>query len=226
MKIFKTAAVSAVLMAQFAMAQFKQSPLPYAYSALEGSIDAKTMEIHYTKHGASYVEKLNKEIAGTPEANMSLQQILGNVSNLPMAVRNNAGGHFNHELFWTVLTPEKNTKPSAKLLKAITDEFGNMEAFKQKMSKAGADRFGSGWAWLSVDAQGKLFVSSTFNQDNPLMDVIEERGMPIFGIDVWEHAYYLKYQNKRADYLSAIWDVTNWKEISRRYDEATKKMRK
>lgn len=223
MKIFKVAAVGLLMAAQFVSAQFKQSPLPYAYNALEGSIDAETMEIHYTKHAKAYVDNLNKAIAGTSQEKEKLTEILAGVSKLSPAVRNNAGGHYNHELFWTVLTPEKNTQPSAKLAKAITETFGSMDAFKEKMSKAGADRFGSGWAWLSVGKDGKLFVSSTPNQDNPLMDVVEEKGTPILGIDVWEHAYYLKYQNKRADYLSAIWNVINWKEVSKRYEDALKK---
>lgn len=223
MKILKIAALSAVFAAQFAFAQFKQTPLPYAYNALEGSVDAQTMEIHYSKHAAAYVANLNKAIAGTPQEKQTLFQILSGVSKLTPGVRNNAGGHYNHELFWTVLTPVKNTQPSEKLAKAITETFGSMDAFKEKISKAGADRFGSGWAWLSVDKSGKLFVSSTANQDNPLMDVVEEKGTPILGIDVWEHAYYLKYQNKRADYLTAIWNVLNWKEVSRRYDEAVSK---
>lgn len=223
MKILKIAALSAVFAAQFAFAQFKQTPLPYAYNALEGSVDAQTMEIHYSKHAAAYVANLNKAIAGTPQEKQTLYQILSNVSKLTPAVRNNAGGHYNHELFWTVLTPVKNTQPSEKLAKAIKETFGSMDAFKEKISKAGADRFGSGWAWLAVDKSGKLFVSSTPNQDNPLMDVVEEKGTPILGIDVWEHAYYLKYQNKRADYLNAIWNVLNWKEVSRRYDEAVSK---
>ncbi|MGC5744467.1 superoxide dismutase [Chryseobacterium sp. NFX27] len=223
MKILKVAALSAVFAAQFAFAQFKQTPLPYAYNALEGSVDAQTMEIHYSKHAAAYVANLNKAIAGTPQEKQTLFQILSSVSKLTPAVRNNAGGHYNHELFWTVLTPVKNTQPSEKLTKAIMETFGSMDAFKEKISKAGADRFGSGWAWLSVDKNGKLFVSSTANQDNPLMDVVEEKGTPILGIDVWEHAYYLKYQNKRADYLTAIWNVLNWKEVSKRYDEALSK---
>lgn len=223
MKILKITALSAVFATQFAFAQFKQTPLPYAYNALEGSVDAQTMEIHYSKHGAAYTANLNKAIAGTPQEKQTLFQILSGVSKLTPAVRNNAGGHYNHELFWTVLAPVKDTKPSEKLAKAITETFGSMDAFKEKISKAGADRFGSGWAWLSVDKNGKLFVSSTANQDNPLMDVVEEKGTPILGIDVWEHAYYLKYQNKRADYLTAIWNVLNWKEVSRRYDEAVSK---
>lgn len=220
MKILKVAAISAVFAAQFAFGQFKQTPLTYAYNALEGNIDAKTMEIHYTKHAAGYVSNLNKAIAGTPLEKETLWQILAKAGTLSTTIRNNAGGHYNHELFWTMLTPVKNTKPSAKLEKAITETFGSMEVFKEKMGKAGAERFGSGWAWLSVDKDGKLFVSSTPNQDNPLMDVVEEKGTPVLGIDVWEHAYYLKYQNKRADYLTAIWNVLNWKEVSRRYEEA------
>lgn len=220
MKILKVAAISAVFAAQFAFGQFKQTPLTYAYNALEGNIDAKTMEIHYTKHAAGYVSNLNKAIAGTPLEKETLWQILAKAGTLSTTIRNNAGGHYNHELFWTMLTPVKNTKPSEKLAKAITETFGSMEAFKEKMGKAGAERFGSGWAWLSVDKDGKLFVSSTPNQDNPLMDVVEEKGTPVLGIDVWEHAYYLKYQNKRADYLTAIWNVLNWKEVSRRYEEA------
>jgi len=222
MKIKKIFLASAISAATFAAAQFKQTPLPYAYNALEGSVDAQTMEIHYTKHAAAYVANLNKAIAGTPLEKESLEKILSHISKESPAVRNNAGGHYNHELFWTVLTPEKNTQPSAKLAKAINDSFGSLDALKEKLSKAGADRFGSGWAWLVVTADKKLAVTSSSNQDNPLMDIAEVKGTPIFGIDVWEHAYYLKYQNKRADYLAAIWNVTNWKEISKRYEEAIK----
>ena len=220
MKILKIAALSSLFAAQFTFGQFKQTPLTFGYNALEGNIDKETMEIHYTKHAAGYVNNLNKAIAGTPLEKESLWQILTKAGTLSSTVRNNAGGHFNHELFWTMLTPEKNTKPSARLAQAINDAFGTMEVFKEKMSKAGADRFGSGWAWLSVDKDGKLFVSSTPNQDNPLMDVAEEKGTPILGIDVWEHAYYLKYQNKRADYLTSIWNVLNWTEVSKRYNDA------
>lgn len=222
MKVLKISAVAFLLAAQFVTAQFKRTPLPYAYNALEGSVDAQTMEIHYSKHAAAYVSNLNKAIAGTPLEKESLEKILSHISKESPAVRNNAGGHYNHELFWTVLTPEKNTQPSAKLAKAINDSFGSLDALKEKLSKAGADRFGSGWAWLVVTADKKLAVTSTANQDNPLMDLAEVKGTPIFGIDVWEHAYYLKYQNKRADYLAALWNVTNWKEISRRYEEAIK----
>ncbi|OBS11270.1 superoxide dismutase [Elizabethkingia miricola] len=220
MKLFGAATLGFVLVAQLVSAQFKQVPLPYAYNALEGSIDAQTMEIHYSKHGAAYVANLNKAIAGTSLEKESLVKILSGISKQSPAVRNNAGGHYNHELFWTILTPEKNTQPSEKLAKAINQSFGSFDAFKEKMSKAGADRFGSGWAWLIVTPEKKLAITSTANQDNPLMDIAEVKGIPVLGIDVWEHAYYLKYQNKRADYLSAIWNVINWKEINKRYEAA------
>lgn len=224
MKLVKTTILFAALVSgQIALAQFKQAPLAYSYDALEGAIDAKTMEIHYSKHGAAYTANLNKAIAGTSLEKENLENILSKVSTGSPAVRNNAGGHYNHELFWTILTPEKNTQPTEKLASAIKASFGSLDGLKEKLSKAGADRFGSGWAWLSVGKDGKLFVSSTPNQDNPLMDVVEEKGTPILGIDVWEHAYYLRYQNKRADYLSTIWTVINWKEVSKKYDEALKK---
>ena len=185
MKIKKIFLATAISAATFATAQFKQTPLPYAYNALEGSIDAQTMEIHYTKHAAAYVSNLNKAIAGTPLEKESITKILSHISKETPAVRNNAGGHYNHELFWTVLTPEKNTQPSTKLAKAITESFGSLDALKEKLSKAGADRFGSGWAWLVVTADKKLAVTSTGNQDNPLMDIAEVKGTPILGIDVW-----------------------------------------
>ena len=201
-------------------AQFTQKPLPYAYNALEPFIDAQTMEIHYSKHHAAYIKNLNAAVAGTDAEKMSINEIFANVSKLSPAIRNNAGGHFNHELFWSILTPEKNTKPSADLEKAINESFGSMDALKEKMNAAAATRFGSGWAWLYVGQDGKLAVCSTANQDNPLMDIAENKGMPILGIDVWEHAYYLKYQNKRADYLTAIWNVFNWNEVSKNYTKA------
>lgn len=224
MNIFKTALVATALFAaQTTFAQFKQTPLPYAYDALEGAIDAKTMEIHYSKHAAGYTANLNKAIAGTPAEKESIENILAKVSQYSDAVRNNAGGHYNHELFWSILTPNKGTKPSATLQKAIDKTFGSLDALKEKINAAGAARFGSGWAWLIVDNGGKLQVTSTPNQDNPLMDITKEKGTPILGIDVWEHAYYLRYQNKRADYLTTIWDVINWEEVSARYEKALKK---
>lgn len=201
-------------------AQFVQKPLPYAYNALEPYIDAATMEIHYSKHHAGYVKNLNDALKGTAEEKMTLQQLFSKVSALSAVVRNNAGGHYNHEMFWSVLTPEKNTKPSADLLKAITDKFGSLENLKQKLNQAALSRFGSGWVWLYVSAENKLDISTTANQDNPLMDDEQNKGIPILCIDVWEHAYYLKYQNKRADYLSAIWNIINWNEVSTRYHAA------
>jgi len=203
-----------------ASAQFTQKALPYAYNALEPFIDAQTMEIHYSKHHAAYVKNLNAALVGTAAEKLSLNEIFAKVSTLSPAVRNNAGGHYNHELFWSVLTPEKNTKMSTELENAINDTFGSLDKLKEKLNAAGASRFGSGWAWLIVTKEGKLVVTSSPNQDNTLMDVAEVKGTPIFGIDVWEHAYYLKYQNKRADYLSALWNVVNWTEISNRYKAA------
>lgn len=204
-----------------ASAQFTQKALPYAYNALEPFVDAQTMEIHYSKHHAAYVKNLNTALAGTADEKLSLNEIFAKISTMPVAVRNNGGGHYNHELFWSVLTPEKNTKMSAELEKAVIETFGSLDVLKEKLNAAGASRFGSGWAWLVVTKEGKLVVTSTPNQDNPLMDIAEVKGTPIFGIDVWEHAYYLKYQNKRGDYLSALWNVVNWTEVSNRYKNAT-----
>lgn len=211
-----------ILVCTTVSAQFTQKPLPYAYNSLEPFIDAQTMEIHYSKHHTAYIKNLNAAIIGTEAEKMSIKEIFANVSKLSTAIRNNAGGHYNHELFWSILTPEKNTKPSAELEKAINETFGSLEALKEKLNTAASTRFGSGWAWLSVDKDKKLVVSSSANQDNPLMDISENKGTPILAIDVWEHAYYLKYQNKRADYLSQIWNVINWKEISANYKNATK----
>ncbi len=204
-------------------AQFTQKPLPYNYNALEPFIDAQTMEIHYSKHHAAYVKNLNTAVIGTDTEKMTITEIFANISKLSPAIRNNAGGHFNHEFFWSILTPEKNTKPSADLEKAIKETFGSVETLKEKVNAAAAARFGSGWVWLYVGQEGKLAICTTANQDNPLMDVAENKGMPILGIDVWEHAYYLKYQNKRADYLTAIWNVINWNEVSNYYKTATPK---
>lgn len=193
--------------------------LPYAKDALEPHIDAQTMEIHHGRHHKAYVDNLNKAIEGTEAANFSLEDLMKNISKFPATVRNNGGGHFNHSLFWTVLGPNAGGAPSGKLAEAIQSAFGSLDALKEKVNNAGATRFGSGWAWIIVRG-GKLEVVSTPNQDNPLMDVAETQGTPIFGIDVWEHAYYLKYQNKRPDYLNAIWNLVNWEEVARRYEAA------
>jgi len=192
--------------------------LPYGFDALEPHIDAQTMQIHHDKHHQAYVDNLNKALAGTDGENKSLEELMANISSYPMAVRNNGGGHYNHSLFWTILGPG-GSAPSGKLADAINSTFGSLEGLKEKMNTAGATRFGSGWAWLSV-SNGALAVSSTPNQDNPLMDIAETKGTPILGIDVWEHAYYLKYQNKRPDYLNAVWNVINWEEVGKRYEAA------
>lgn len=204
------------------IAQFVQAPLPYSYNALEPFIDAQTMEIHYSKHHAAYISNLNKAIQGTPTEKMSIQDILAHISTFNSTIRNNAGGHYNHDLFWSILTPNKNSTPSPELTKAINQSFTSIDSLKSTLNKAAATRFGSGWAWLYITPEGSLSVCSTPNQDNPLMDNAENKGIPILGIDVWEHAYYLKYQNKRADYLSALWNIINWEEVSKRYNQAIK----
>lgn len=192
--------------------------LPYAFDALEPHIDAQTMQIHHDKHHQAYVDNLNKAIAGTDAETKSLEEILANISAYPAAVRNNGGGHYNHTLFWSILSADGG-QPETALADAINETFGSLEGLKEKMNNAGATRFGSGWAWLIVK-DGKLEVTSTPNQDNPLMDVAEVRGTPVLGIDVWEHAYYLKYQNRRPEYLTNIWNVINWNEVERRYKAA------
>ncbi|HYK75895.1 MAG TPA: superoxide dismutase [Daejeonella sp.] len=201
---------------------FELPALPYATDALEPHIDKMTMEIHHGKHHQAYVDNLNKALAGTGGENLTIEEILKNVSKYPMAVRNNGGGHFNHTLFWAIMSPNGGGNPSGDLEKAINEAFGSFEDFKKKFAEAGATRFGSGWAWLTVDAAGKLQVSSTPNQDNPIMDVAEVKGTPILGMDVWEHAYYLKYQNRRPDYISAFWNVVNWDAVADRFAKAKK----
>lgn len=202
---------------------FSLPTLPYAYDALEPVIDAMTMEIHHSRHHKAYVDNLNKALEGNEAANGSIEDLMANISKHPAAVRNNGGGHYNHSLFWSILTnPTNSGAPSAALAEAINKVYGSLDALKEKMNTAGATRFGSGWAWLCVDAQKNLCVCSTPNQDNPLMDIAECPGTPIMGIDVWEHAYYLKYQNKRPDYLSAIWSAINWAEVSKNYEAAMK----
>ena len=199
---------------------FTLPELNYAYDALETIIDARTMEIHHSKHHNAYVTNLNAALAGTDAENHSIEDICKNISKYPMPVRNNGGGHFNHSLFWTVLKPNNGNGPTGKLAEAINNDLGGMDTFKEEFSKAAATRCGSGWAWLSV-ANGKLFISSTPNQDNPLMELEGvQNGTPILGLDVWEHAYYLNYQNRRPDYISSFFSIINWDEVSRRYEAA------
>jgi len=193
--------------------------LPYAYEALEPHIDAQTMQIHHGKHHQAYVDNLNKAIAGTEHESKSLEDLVKVAGSISPAVRNNGGGHWNHSFFWEILAPASANGPSGELLEAINSTFGSLEELKTKVNTAGATRFGSGWAWLIVK-DGKLEVTSTPNQDNPLMDVAEVKGTPILGIDVWEHAYYLKYQNKRPDYLAAIWNVINWNKVAEHFKSA------
>jgi Fe-Mn family superoxide dismutase len=199
---------------------FTLPALPYATDALEPHIDKLTMEIHHGKHHQAYVTNLNKALEGKPEADSSIDDIIKNISKFPMAVRNNGGGHYNHSLFWTLLSPSGGGEPTGDLATAINSTFGSFADFKTKVNEAGATRFGSGWAWLIVTPDKKLAVTSTPNQDNPLMDIAEVKGTPILGIDVWEHAYYLKYQNRRPDYLVAIWNVINWNHVSELYSKA------
>jgi superoxide dismutase, Fe-Mn family len=201
-------------------ANYTFDPLPYAYDALEPSIDARTMEIHYDRHHRAYFNNFVKAVKDTRMDGMSFEAIFSKVSEYPVAVRNNGGGHFNHTLFWSIMSPEGGGAPSGKLATAINNTFGSFDEFKKEFERAGATRFGSGWAWLNLDKRGNLFISSTPNQDNPLMDVVEKRGTPILGLDVWEHAYYLKYQNMRGSYMSAFWDVVNWDEVARRYEKS------
>jgi Fe-Mn family superoxide dismutase len=199
---------------------FELPALPYATDALEPHIDKQTMEIHHGKHHQAYVTNLNKALEGKPEASQSIEEIVKNISKFPAPVRNNGGGHYNHSLFWEVIGPNKGGEPKGELAEAINAAFGSFADFKTKFAEAGATRFGSGWAWLSIGADKKLVVSSTPNQDNPLMDIAEVKGTPILGMDVWEHAYYLKYQNRRPDYISAFWNVVNWDAVAERFKKA------
>ncbi len=226
MKSYKSLFLFAlILISGLAQAQFSQKPLPYAKESLEPYIDANTMDIHFNKHHAAYVTNLNKALEGNANVPKTLEELMANISGYSVAVRNNGGGHYNHELFWSVLT-NKKTNPSAKLEKAINESFGNFNAMKEAVNKAGLTQFGSGWSWLYVNSDGKLAVCSTPNQDNPLMDICQCKGIPVLGIDVWEHAYYLKYQNKRGDYMSNIWNIINWEQVSDNYEMALKKMNK
>ena len=195
--------------------------LPYAYDALEPFIDKMTMEIHHSKHHKAYYDNMMNAVKGTDMESKTLEEVFSNMSKYPAAVRNNGGGYYNHNLYWEVMKVNGG-KPSAKLEAAIVKTFGSMDELKKQFTDAGKTRFGSGWAWLSVDKDGKLFVSSTPNQDNPLMDVADKKGTPILGMDVWEHAYYLKFQNKRPDYTEAFWNVINWEAVSKKYDSIVK----
>jgi len=214
--------LSLTLTNQNSMAQGYTFPqLPYAYNALEPYIDAQTMEIHYSKHHRAYFDNFVKA-ATENKIDLSLEDIFSKVSTMPAAIRNNGGGLYNHDLFWQVMGPNAGGQPEGDLLDAINKTFGSFDKFKAEFETAAKTQFGSGWAWLSVDADGKLFVSQTPNQDNPLMDVVAKRGKPILALDVWEHAYYLKYQNRRPEYVSAFWNVVNWKKVAELYREALK----
>jgi Fe-Mn family superoxide dismutase len=200
---------------------FTLPALPYAFEALEPHIDALTMQIHHGKHHQAYVDNLNKAIAGTPNENKSLEELVKIAGSISPAVRNNGGGHWNHSFFWEILGPNAGGQPTGNLANAINDVFGSFDTFKEKFAAAGATRFGSGWAWLIIK-DGTLEVTSTPNQDNPLMDVAEVKGTPILGVDVWEHAYYLKYQNRRPEYLTNIWNVINWNKVAENFAKAAK----
>ncbi len=199
---------------------FKLPDLPYAHNALEPHIDETTMKIHHGKHHAGYTSKLNAAVEGTALEGKNIEDILSGVSKHGNAVRNNGGGYYNHNLFWEVMSPNGGGNPGGEVAKAIDEAFGSFDNFKDEFSKAAATRFGSGWAWLIVDNHGKLAVTSTPNQDNPLMDLADKKGTPILGLDVWEHAYYLKYQNKRPDYINAFFNVINWDAVEKKYQAA------
>ena len=201
---------------------FSLPALPYAFDALEPHIDRLTMEIHHDRHHNAYVTNLNAAVAGTELEGKSLEELFTSISTLSPAVRNNGGGHFNHDLFWNILSPNGGGAPVGTLAKAIDAKFGSFDAFKEEFKKAGLTRFGSGWAWLVAQKDGSVAVSSTPNQDNPLMDVADVKGFPVIGLDVWEHAYYLKFQNKRPDYIDAFWSVVDWNKVEERYLAAQK----
>lgn len=198
---------------------FTLPELPYAFNALEPHVDARTMEIHHGKHHAAYVTNLNAALQGTEHEGKSIEELLSNISKLPVAARNNGGGHWNHSMFWEIMAPNAGGEPTGDLASQITKDFGSLDDMKKQFAEAATKRFGSGWAWLCKGSGGKLFITSTPNQDNPLMDVADQKGHPILGLDVWEHAYYLNYQNRRPDYITAWWNVVNWKEVARRYSK-------
>lgn len=198
---------------------FVLDPLPYPSDSLEPNIDKQTMEIHHDKHHNAYVTNLNNAIAGTDMENKSIEDLLASVSTAPIAVRNNGGGHYNHTLFWNTISGSGGGQPTGTLAEAITQKFGSFDAFKEEFTKAATTRFGSGWAWLIVTPEGELAITSSPNQDNPLMDIAEVKGFPIIGLDVWEHAYYLKYQNRRPDYIAAYFNVVDWNAAEKRYQQ-------
>ncbi|MBW3544983.1 MAG: superoxide dismutase [Bacteroidetes bacterium] len=198
---------------------FELPNLPYPSNALEPHIDQQTMEIHHGRHHKAYTDNLNKAIQGTEMENKSIEEILSNVGG-NNAVRNNGGGYYNHNLFWAIMGPNGSGQPSGSVGQAINQKWGSFDKFKEEFAQAAATRFGSGWAWLIVTNNGDLEITSTANQDNPLMDVAEKKGQPVLGLDVWEHAYYLKYQNQRPGYIGAWWNVVNWDAVSKRYEQA------
>ncbi len=224
-RVFRLAAITLACLPGLAAAQFSLAPLPYPTDALEPHIDKTTMEIHHGRHHAAYVNNLNAQAKATPElGQLSLEALQAQISRYNAAVRNNGGGHYNHDLFWKLMAPAgQRGTPSAALTAAIDGAFGSLDEMKKRFDQAALTRFGSGWAWVIVTPEKKLAVTSTPNQDNPLMDLPGiERGTPILGLDVWEHAYYLKYQNKRADYATQWWNVVNWNEVNKRFDAAMK----
>ena len=202
---------------------FTFEPLPYAYDALEPYIDRLTVEIHYSRHHRAYYDNFIKAIQGTEMEKMSFGEIFGNISKHPVAVRNNGGGYYNHNVYWENMKSGGSGMPDGSLAKTIEKKFGSFQAFKQQFEEAAKTRFGSGWAWLCYNSEEGLFIFSTPNQDNPLMDVAAKRGVPLLALDVWEHAYYLKYQNKRADYVSAFWNIVNWDRVEERFEKALRK---
>lgn len=202
--------------------KFEFKALPFEYNALEPFIDKQTVEIHYSKHHKTYYENFLNAIKGTELESMEITDIFKNISKYPAAVRNNAGGYYNHTFYWEGLKAKGGVMPAGKLSDVITKTFGSMDEFKKQFSEAGKTRFGSGWAWLCMDDQGKLFICSTPNQDNPLMDIAEKRGILLLTMDVWEHAYYIKYQNKRPDYIDAFWNLVNWAEVEKRFENGLK----
>jgi Fe-Mn family superoxide dismutase len=219
--VFERITINVQQLKTFNAMAFTLPALPYAHDALEPHIDALTMQIHHGKHHQAYVDNLNKAIAGTPNENKSLEELVKAAGSISPAVRNNGGGHWNHSFFWELLAPNAGGQPTGGLADAINDVFGSFDSFKEKFNTAGATRFGSGWAWLIIK-DGTLQITSTPNQDNPLMDVAEVKGTPILGIDVWEHAYYLKYQNRRPEYLTNIWNVINWNKVAEHFSKAAK----